>query len=347
MSFSLSTRPVSQHLGGPSASTPLPGFDNRPQPRPAVRSHYRPHSTLCLEEPAQSAAPNLRNSVLSRARRHSLIRRSVSLGETMGLGKKKATEQDSKCKDKPQLTRMRNLTDIATPTPTMSRPNTSAGGSSLSERSSSSNGRGSALHRVKAQRSIGSLFAAAGADVSPNSVSPTSEQIARPRLSPSPSPLPPPTLRTRKMNAAASTRPRAVSAPRPKRHSRQDYENEMNAKKKTDTNNWVTRSRTRVHPYAKEVPYMQAYDIPCLEKCALGFYLVVCALRLSQRPVHATFARAIKPWVTELPRIRQEVPVNRLGSRLWAGRMVSVRCVNMEERSHRRLRPHGRDPSRL
>ena len=80
------------------------------------------------------------------------------------------------------------------------------------------------------------------------------------------------------MNVAASSRPRAPSNPRQKRHSRQDYENAMNAKKKADVNGWVTRSRTTVHPYAKEVPYMQAYDIPCLEKSVFLRRRSICLL---------------------------------------------------------------------
>ncbi|KAF5332767.1 hypothetical protein D9611_005097 [Ephemerocybe angulata] len=266
MGFTVTARPCSQNFGGPSASTPVPGFDYSPLRRPAVRSHYRPFSTIEVKPKEETLSPptSHRNSVLSKARRHSTIYRSVSLGEAMGLGKKKATDS----KDKAPALRIRKLSDISASTPpteaklstkVVSRPSTSAGGLTVVGRNNT-NGNSSALHRVKAQRSIGALFTAA-ADVSPNTA-PLENHI---RSKVASSTIPPSPLRTLKMDVAAGNRPRTPSNPRPRGHSKAADDKEKKQSDKFQSNEWLTRSRTRVHPFTKEVPYMQAYDIPCLD----------------------------------------------------------------------------------
>jgi hypothetical protein len=162
----------------------------------------------------------------------------------MGLGKKKTGEKE---KDKAATLRIRKLSDIPASTP----PTTTKAGMSRPEKLAVSD-KGGALHRVKAQRSIGSLFTTA-TGVSPNSAALEHKPLSRPHTF-----LPPP--RSRKMEA----RP-----PQPRRSSKVDVDDDVNRKKPgtfVENNIWYTRSRTKVHPYAKEVPYMQSYDATSLDK---------------------------------------------------------------------------------
>ncbi|RXW24565.1 hypothetical protein EST38_g1268 [Candolleomyces aberdarensis] len=157
----------------------------------------------------------------------------------MGLGKKKTD------KDKAPTLRIRKLSDISAPTPPTV---TKAGMSRTQKLAVSEKG---ALHRVKAQRSIGSLFTTANSAALEHN--PLSKPLPQPHTC-----LPP--LRSRKMDAR--------TAPQPRRSSKVDVDDDVNRKKPgtfVETNVWYTRSRTKVHPYSKEVPYMQSYDATSLD----------------------------------------------------------------------------------
>ncbi|EAU92602.2 hypothetical protein CC1G_06613 [Coprinopsis cinerea okayama7 len=247
-------------------------FPLQPERPRAVRSHYRPHSTLYLDErPVSHYQQQQRSSVLVKARRQSTLERSASVSIAMGLGVMKRSADKDRAKELTKL-RIRKLSEHSgtpplsplTPSPTaestkrVSRPRTAGGETTSSERSSSSGT--AALHKVKAQRSMASLFSAA-ADVSPSMAS--SDSIPRSKSS-----APPSSFRPTKMDV--DRLPQTPTTPRSKRSSRVEFDDHQKGKLKKDTtfmdnNVWLSQSNTKVHPYFGEAPYMQAYDTQCLE----------------------------------------------------------------------------------
>ncbi|TFK26793.1 hypothetical protein FA15DRAFT_636920 [Coprinopsis marcescibilis] len=252
--------------------------------RPAVRSHYRPFSTLFVEE---SPVGN-RNSVLVKPRRQSTIQRSASLTtvHSMGLRMKKSPEKGAKekAKELPKL-RIRKMSDgllvstspsvtiqeVPSPSPSSKSPITKgvsrtgmSGGQAVAERSAG-NGK-TPLHKVKAQRSMAALFSTVN-DMSPNVAS--SDTIPRSKsVVPIPSnPLPPTSFRASKLDVVDDHPPPASN--RSGRFGKVDGDGVVSKKKgmdsHSDNNVWLTRSKTKVHPYTGEAPYLQAYDRVCLD----------------------------------------------------------------------------------
>lgn len=245
MSVQVTPCPPSQSVRGPAVP-----FSKQP----VARSHYRPYSTLNPKQPEAPPQPargeSQRSSVLSKVRRQSHLHRSTSLGDMMGLGalKKKSGEKDA---SKERITT-----------------------SSIIRISSVSDLKALSQSAVATSASTKGAVAVSGALTSKDSEPSSSkranvsvEQDYLSRQSPTtPTSLAPPISRLNKMDAAIVTRSRTPSNPRKRGHPRTDNDVEKTPDPFMDNNHWLCRSRTRVHPYPNEVPYMQSYDPASLEK---------------------------------------------------------------------------------
>ncbi|TFK41890.1 hypothetical protein BDQ12DRAFT_677335 [Crucibulum laeve] len=248
-----SSRPFSEQFSSPAATsssnTARHSYLPR-RPRTAVTSHYRPFSTLYLETPPEPSPPVSK----SRSRCRSLIRPVSSSGlaslASMGLFKDKGKEKEAK--EKKEQARCRKSSELKALRPAIPLRSLSNPTNGLPQRPSTAHGtvQGHTSARLQKKRSLSSML-------SSETVVPI-ESLKTPLTSFVP-------LSTPSDDGTIIIRSADTSSLNETERGFGADEEDPSVDKYIKKALWLKRSNMKIHPYASEAPYMQAYDPILLE----------------------------------------------------------------------------------
>ncbi|KAF9015733.1 hypothetical protein BDQ17DRAFT_1341558 [Cyathus striatus] len=235
-------RPFSEYcLYSPSGFSPSSSEHHyappRPRPRTAVKSHYRPFSTL-YEDYTPESQPSPASSKSSKSSHRRSIIRPVSSGglpafATMGFHfKDKSKDKDLPRRNVGEMQGQQSAFPLRSNTSPVAQNQARAG-----------------LHRVKKKNSLASLFTADAV-----ASSSTSQPTAPVHLEASSN-----TIQTTPISVAA-------------KDERDSYASTNNRFVPRDS--WTTRWNMKLHPYSAEAPYPQAYNPILLENDHYAYILL-------------------------------------------------------------------------